>query len=93
MTIAWIREELSGHRSNIIIIIMVVSDGCLLTKRCFSFFHVQEDMNLSENLREPIRNRDMATKVDMLCSFKRRQLASQVNQCYKQETINVYISE
>ena len=37
-------------------------------------------MNLSENLREPIRNRDMATKVDMLCSFKRRQLVSQVNE-------------
>lgn len=36
-------------------------------------------MNLSENLREPIRNRDMGTKVDMLCSFKRRQLVSQVN--------------
>ena len=35
-------------------------------------------MNLSENLREPIRNRDMGTKVDMLCSFKRRQMASQV---------------
>ena len=46
-------------------------------------------MNLSENLREPIRKRDMATKVDMLCSFKRRQLASQVNQCYKQETISI----
>lgn len=44
------------------------------------FFHVQEDMNLSENLRQPIRNRDMATKVDMLCSFKRRQMASQVNE-------------
>ena len=62
-----------------------------MVKHCFAIFHVQEDMNLSENLREPIRNRDMATKVDMLCSFKRRQLASQVNQCYKQETINVYI--
>ena len=36
-------------------------------------------MNLSENLREPIRKRDMGTKVDMLCSFKRRQLVSQVN--------------
>ena len=46
------------------------------------FFHVQEDMNLSENLRQPIRNRDMATKVDMLCSFKRRQMASQVNERY-----------
>ena len=52
-------------------------------------------MNLSENLREPIRNRDMATKVDMLCSFKRRQLASQVKSMllYKQANINVYISE
>ena len=39
-------------------------------------------MNLSENLREPIRNRDMATKVDMLCSFKRRQMVSQVNEGY-----------
>ena len=48
----------------------------------FFFFHVQEDMNLSENLRQPIRNRDMVTKVDMLCSFKRRQMASQVNQRY-----------
>ena len=35
-------------------------------------------MNLGENLREPIRKRDMATKVDMLCNFRRRQLASQV---------------
>lgn len=41
------------------------------------FEKMLEDMNLSENLREPIRNRDMATKVDMLCSFKRRQMASQ----------------
>ena len=36
-------------------------------------------MNLGENLREPIRKRDMATKVDMLCNFRRRQLASQVS--------------
>lgn len=63
-----------------------------MTKPCFAIFfcfHVQEDMNLSESLREPIRNRDMATKLDMLCSFKRRQMASQVNQCYKQETVSM----
>ena len=36
-------------------------------------------MNLSESLKEPIRNRDMETKVEMLCNFKRRQMASQVN--------------
>ncbi|RMX46568.1 hypothetical protein pdam_00021581 [Pocillopora damicornis] len=41
------------------------------------FEKMLEDMNLSENLREPIRNREMETKVDMLCSFKRRQMASQ----------------
>lgn len=41
------------------------------------FEKMLEDMNLSEHLREPIRNRDMWTKVDMLCSFKRRQMASQ----------------
>ena len=35
-------------------------------------------MNLSESLKEPIRNRDMETKVEMLCNFKRRQMASQV---------------
>ena len=45
-------------------------------------------MNLSENLREPIRNRDMTTKVDMLCSFKRRQLVSQV----RNTTTNVQTS-
>lgn len=42
------------------------------------YFVVQDDMNLTENLREPIRSRDMETKVDMLCNFKRRQLVSQV---------------
>lgn len=41
------------------------------------FEKMLDDMNLSENLRVPIRNRDMTTKVDMLCSFKRRQLVSQ----------------
>ena len=40
-------------------------------------------MNLSEGLREPIRNRDMGTKIDMLCSFKRRQLISQVRNTKK----------
>lgn len=41
------------------------------------FEKMLDDMNLSEGLREPIRNRDMGTKIDMLCSFKRRQLISQ----------------
>lgn len=43
------------------------------------FEKMLDDMNLSENLRVPIRNRDMTTKMDMLCSFKRRQLVSQKN--------------
>ena len=39
---------------------------------------LQEDMNLGENLREPIRKRDMDTKMEMLCNFKRRQFAAKV---------------
>jgi hypothetical protein len=35
-------------------------------------------MNLSEAHRNPIRNRDMSTKMDMMVNFKRRQFASEV---------------
>ena len=36
-------------------------------------------MNLGENLKDPIRKRDMGTKIEMLCNFRRRQLGSQVD--------------
>lgn len=35
-------------------------------------------MNLSENLREPIRNRDKSTKMDMLVQFMSREKVSTV---------------
>lgn len=41
-------------------------------------FLYQDEMNLNETHKNPIRSRDMATKMDMMLSFKRRQFASQV---------------
>lgn len=42
----------------------------------YIFYHrifFKDEMNLTENLRKPIRTREMAIKVDMLSQFMRRQ--------------------
>ncbi|XP_048589286.1 protein diaphanous homolog 2 isoform X2 [Nematostella vectensis] len=57
------------------------------------FEKMLDEMNLSDAHKDPIRKRDMSTKMDMLFSFKRRQFASQQDSSEGMSSPGDYIKE